>query len=43
MAAIDRMAADRSGKKKKEAGMGAAVASTEKIRHWVSFLDYFGD
>lgn len=35
MATLDKMAASKGGKKK-EGGMNAAVASTEKIRSWVS-------
>lgn len=35
MATLDRMAQERSGKKK-ETGLAGAVASTEKIRQWVS-------
>lgn len=35
MATLDRIAASKGGKKK-EGGMNAAVASTEKIRQWVS-------
>lgn len=48
MATLDKIQLDRSGgkenkkekkakKNKKEGGMNAAVASTEKIRSWVSF------
>lgn len=35
MATLDKIAANKKGNKK-ETGMNAAVASTEKIRHWVS-------
>jgi hypothetical protein len=35
MATLDKLAASKKGKKK-ETGMNAAVASTEKIRQWVS-------
>ena len=37
MATLDRMAQEKTGKKK-DTGMAGAVASTEKIRTWVSLI-----
>lgn len=39
MATLDKLSAKKG--KKKETGMNAAVASTEKIRHWVIFYIFF--
>lgn len=39
MATLDKLAADKVGaKKKKDKGIGGAVASNEKIRGWVSYI-----
>ena len=36
MATLDKMSQEKGHKKAKAGGMNAAVASTEKIRSWVS-------
>lgn len=42
MATLDKMSQDKKGKKNKGGGgMNAAVASTEKIRSWVSIYRSF--
>jgi len=40
MAALDKIAEDKKGKKakKKEGGMANAVSSTEKIRQWTDHI-----
>ncbi|MFS8160662.1 MAG: hypothetical protein ACMG6E_10775 [Candidatus Roizmanbacteria bacterium] len=37
---MDQLTADDGKKKKKSGGMNAAVASTEKIRSWVSIDEF---
>jgi hypothetical protein len=41
MATLDKLSQAKSGKSKKDTGLAGAVASTEKIRHWVSFFSSF--